>query len=345
MSGMREATIEAEFYRILKNLISEGQTHFPNMEFTKVKPQYFVDGGYADLVVFAKEDGIEKPFFVIETKRKTKEGTEYRFDPYSPKVIDQAAFYAMKIGAEYFATTNGEILVSFQTFKTGVPLPERRVKPYKIQMKITNEVVKSILEDLTKLHSGVEKWFPLDDVFVDRLQYFHSFIQPHVKRSLDYELLDLGFKKRYEDWVKSQFFEVSENTNEQMASQAAYLLMNRILFYKTLETQRADLPRLHKIDYTSGGHFTVKLRKYFKKALAIDYQAIFEERILNKIPVSNLLADVLNEFIEELDTYNLSKIRSDILGRVYENLIPEDERHRLGQYYTPPPIVELITEI
>jgi len=305
------------------------------MEFTKVSPQYPVDGGFADLVVFAKEDGIEKPIFVIETKRKTKEGVQYRFDPYSPKVIDQAAFYAMKIGAEYFATTNGEMFVSFKTFKTGVPLPERRVKPYKIQMRITNEVVKSILEDLTKLHFEVERWLPLDEVFVNRLQYFHSFIQPHVKRSLDYKLLDLDFKKRYEDWVKSQFFEVGENTNEQMASQAAYLLMNRILFYKTLETQRTDLPRLHKIDYTSGGQFTVELREYFKKALAIDYQAIFEERILNEIPVSNVLADVLNEFIEELDAYNLSKIRSDILGRVYEDLIPEDERHRLGQYYTP----------
>ncbi|MEM3796007.1 MAG: N-6 DNA methylase, partial [Archaeoglobaceae archaeon] len=38
-------------------------------------------------------------------------------------------------------------------------------------------------------------------------------------------------------------------------------------------------------------------------------------------------------------------IRSDVIGRVYEELIPDVERHRLGQYYTPPPIVELITEM
>jgi len=53
----------------------------------------------------------------------------------------------------------------------------------------------------------------------------------------------------------------------------------------------------------------------------------------------------LNDFIEELGTYDLSKIRSDVIGRVYEELIPDVERHRLGQYYTPPPIVELITEM
>jgi len=345
MSGTREASIQAEFYRILKNMISDGQTRFPEMEFTKVTPGYNVDGGYADLVVFAKEDGIERPILVIETKRKVGDQTQYRFDPYNPKVIDQAAFYAMKIGADYFATTNGEVLVSFQTFKVGVPLPERRVKPYKIEMQITKEVVKLILEDLVRLHSGKEKWLQLDEVFVNRLRYFHSFIKPYVKTSLDSKLLDSEFKKRYEGWVKSQLFEVSENTNEQMASQAAYLLMNRILFYRTLETQRTDLPTLRKIDFTSGGDFTVKIREYFKKALAINYKAIFEEGVLNEIPVSNPLADTLNDFIEELTTYNLSKIRSDVLGRVYENLIPEDERHRLGQYYTPTPIVELITEM
>ena len=53
----------------------------------------------------------------------------------------------------------------------------------------------------------------------------------------------------------------------------------------------------------------------------------------------------LNDFIEEIGTYNLAKIQSDILGRVYEELIPDVERHRLGQYYTPPPIVELIVEM
>ncbi|MFQ6074748.1 MAG: restriction endonuclease subunit M [Candidatus Bathyarchaeia archaeon] len=310
-----------------------------------MKPELNVDGGYADLVVFGKEDGIVKPFIVIETKRKTDKGTEYYFDPYSPKVIDQAAFYAMKIGADYFITTNGDVLVSFQTFKTGVPLPDRGVKPYDLRMRITEETITGILEDLAKIHIGIEKWLPLDEVFVNRLHTFHQFIMPYVQRGLKSKLLDIDFKERYEDWLKSQFFEVSEETNNQIASQAAYVLMNRILFYKTLEAHRIDLPRLHKIAYTSGGEFTVKLREYFKKVLDINYKAIFEEGILNEIPIPNPLAEVLNDFIEELDTYNLAKIQSDVIGRVYEDLIPEDERHRLGQYYTPPPIVDLIVEM
>ena len=53
----------------------------------------------------------------------------------------------------------------------------------------------------------------------------------------------------------------------------------------------------------------------------------------------------MNDFIEELGTYNLAKIRSDVIGRVYEELIPDVERHKLGQYYTPPPIIDLITDM
>ncbi len=345
MSVVSEANIHVELYRVLKNLISSGKGQFKALEFTDVQSELNVDGGRADLVVFGKENGLVNPFIVIETKRKNDVGVQRYFDPYSPKVIDQAAWYAMKMGADYFITTNGQVLVSFETFKTGVSLPDRRVKPYDLRMRITEEVVSGVLEDLAKIHIGVEKWLPLDEVFVNRMRTFHQFITQFVENSLKHKLYDLDFKKRYEEWLRSQFFEVSEETNKQIASQAAYVLMNRILFYKTLEAHRAELPRLHKIEYTSGGEFTVKLREYFKSVLDINYKAIFKEGILNEIPIPNPLADILNDFIEELDTYNLAKIQSDVIGRVYEDLIPEDERHRLGQYYTPPPIVDLIVEM
>jgi type I restriction-modification system DNA methylase subunit len=345
MSVVSEANIHVELYRVLKNLIVSGKGKFKALEFTDVKSELNVDGGRADLVIFGKEDGLVKPFVVIETKRKTNVGVQRNFDPYSPKVIDQAAFYAMKIGANYFITTNGQVLVSFETFKTGIPLPERRVKPYDLRMRITEEAITRVLEDLAKIHIGIEKWLLLDEVFVNRLHTFHQFITPFVERALKYKLLDIDFRKRFEDWLRSQFFDVSEEIKKQIASQAAYVLMNRILFYKTLEAHRTDLPILHKIDYSSGGEFTVKLREYFKRILDINYKAIFEEGILNEIPIPNPLAETLNDFIEELDTYNLAEIRSDVIGRVYEDLIPEDERHKLGQYYTPPPIVDLIVEM
>ncbi|MEM2191979.1 MAG: N-6 DNA methylase [Archaeoglobaceae archaeon] len=125
------------------------------------------------------------------------------------------------------------------------------------------------------------------------------------------------------------------------------MLMNRLTFYKTLETQVATIPKLSKIETEDPKEFSAILRGYFDKVYKeVNYEAIFElHPVLDQIPFSKKLMYALNEFIEELGTYNLAKIRSDVIGRVYEELIPDVERHRLGQYYTPPPIVELITEM
>lgn len=47
-------------------------------------------------------------------------------------------------------------------------------------------------------------------------------------------------------------------------------------------------------------------------------------------------------FVNGLAKYDFSEIGYDIIGRVFEKLIPEDERHKLGQYYTRSDIVDLI---
>ena len=64
MSRVSEANIQAEFYRVIKNLIVSGKGKFDSLEFTNVTREHSVDGGYADLVVFGKEAGVEKPFIV-----------------------------------------------------------------------------------------------------------------------------------------------------------------------------------------------------------------------------------------------------------------------------------------
>jgi len=158
---------------------------------------------------------------------------------------------------------------------------------------------------------------------------------------------DEKFKDEYIRWLRSQLFAYSPEMNVRIAEQLAYMLMNRITFYKTLETQISTIPKLAKIEVEDPEPFSQRLREIFNRVYKeVDYEAIFEpHRILDQILFPKKLVYALNDFIEELGTYNLAKIRSDIIGRVYEELIPDVERHRLGQYYTPPPIVELITEI
>jgi type I restriction-modification system DNA methylase subunit len=43
-----------------------------------------------------------------------------------------------------------------------------------------------------------------------------------------------------------------------------------------------------------------------------------------------------------LEKYRFAEIDFDIIGRIFEMLIPPDERHDLGQYFTSPDIIDLI---
>jgi len=343
LTSVLERNIQIELYRVLKNFI-EKKFSYNGIEFVDVKFEPTINGR-PDLVVEAIDKGKKIALLVIETKRKVP-FIDRKFDPYSIDVIRQASGYAVELGAPYFATCNGEVLVLFDTFTAGVPLPQRRLKHYKVSFD--EEFAKTLLEEVCRFRIGVGKWLELDDVFLQRLRTFHNFITPYILESLNQQLReDLKFKDEYVRWLKSQFFEYSPEMNERIAEQLAYMLMNRLTFYKTLETQISTIPKLTKIETEDPKEFSLMLRNYFDKVYKeVDYEAIFEPHpILDNIPFSKKLAYALNEFIEELGTYNLAKIRSDVLGRVYEELIPKDERHRLGQYYTPPPIVELITEM
>jgi type I restriction-modification system DNA methylase subunit len=327
----------------LQNLI-EKKFSFNDIELVGVRYEPTINGR-PDLVVEAIDKGKKIALLVIETKRKVP-FIDRKFDPYSKDVIRQASGYAVELGAPYFATCNGEVLVIFDTFTAGVPLPQRRLKHYKVYFE--ESFAKTILEEVCRFRIGVGKWLELDDVFLQRLRTFHTFITPFILQSLNQRLRDdTEFKGEYIRWLKSQLFEYSPERNESIAEQLAYTLMNRLTFYKTLETQISTLSKLTKIETEDPKVFSAKLREVFDKVCKdVDYQAIFEPHIiLDQILLPKKLIYTLNDFIEELGTYDLAKIRSDVIGRVYEELIPDVERHRLGQYYTPPPIVELITEM
>jgi len=343
LTSVLERNIQIELYRVLQNLVAK-KFSYNDVEFVGVRFEPTINGR-PDLVVEAIDKGKKMSLLVIETKRKIP-FIDRKFDPYSKDVIRQASGYAVDLGAPYFATCNGEVLVLFDTFTAGVPLPQRRLKHYKVSFD--EEFAKSFLEEVCRFRIGLGKWLELDDVFLQRLRTFHTFITPYLLDSLKRQLNeDLKFKEEYVVWLKSQLFEYSPERNESIAEQLAYMLMNRLTFYKTVETQISSLPKLHKIETEDPKVFSQKLRELFDKICKdVDYEAIFEPHtVLDKLLLPKTLIYTLNDFIEELGTYDLSKIRSDVIGRVYEELIPDVERHRLGQYYTPPPIIELITEM
>jgi type I restriction-modification system DNA methylase subunit len=325
--------------------VIERKVDFDQIEFSRAEPEYPIKGiGRADLVLFDKDD---KPWLVIETKSSLKVN-----DPYNPKVIDQALRYASWLGAYYFATCDGKDFVLFDNKERGVTFWERkRIPPYDLRKERSlEEFAEKLLRDIVHLELGIKKWSPPDEAFISRLKTLHERLVPPLFESITSTLkADRKFTEKYEEWLDKQGFHMNKQTHHKIAVEAAYLLINKILFYKVLETKYKDLPKLKKVSILLEKdvvtEFKKRVEECFKKALKIDYQAVFHHGIYDDIPLPYELVPRLNEFLDEAAGYDLSKIESDVLGTIYEGLIPKDERRRLGQYYTPPAICDLIVKM
>jgi len=345
--AVREAMIEGELYRHLKNLIETGKASYENVAFRDVERQKPIktDGStiYADLVV---SDSLNQSWLVIETKRVTKHGFTKILDPYSQDVIEQAQRYAIKLGAPFFATTNGRVLVLFQTFQQFVLMSQRRRMHFELSKIPLAEFSDRILREIVDLQKGTGKWLDVDEAFIARMRALHDAITPIVLTSLTSKLSTHSqFQEEYRQWLEQQGWKFSLDTHERIASMAAHLLINKVLFYKILETYNPSVTRLKKID-PSTADFTAELRRLFKAIVDdIDYKSVYQETFYDKIPIPPELLEIISNFVEELSLTDLRQIKSDVIGTMYELLIPTDERKALGQYYTPPQIVEFITRM
>jgi type I restriction-modification system DNA methylase subunit len=184
----------------------------------------------------------------------------------------------------------------------------------------------------------------LDEVFVYRLKALHSILTPFMYDSLKSKLeRDRSFRLNYEEWVRKQGGTIDEERHRKIAEQSAYILINKILFYKALEKKKG-LPPLSKAENVTS--LLENLRLCFKEALKIDYRAVFKsDPVYDEIPVTPEVTERLNLLIEEFSEYDFSKMKSDVIGTLYEKLIPADERKALGQFYTPPQIIDLIVRL
>jgi len=299
-------------------------------EFDKVKSAVPVDKKEADIVLYKDQ----KPLIVIEVKRKD-------IDPLKSDVVEQAYGYAGHLGADYFATTNGKKFILFKTHKSGVGVMERKLKDFKVNGSLAEKVYKQVTE-------GVD-WLRFNEAFLLRLRSLHETITPKIREGL---LKDLekneNFEEEFTEWVESQGFPYEKISEKEkvwdiVSNQASYLLMNKILFYKILETVYPQLPELR---IKQSLNISKYLESYFAEAREIDYKAVFEQGIFDKFSTPIEITETLSNFIRELEDYNFDEIKkNDIIGRIYEKLIPKEKRKSLGQYYTPPKVIDLILDM
>jgi type I restriction-modification system DNA methylase subunit len=278
-----------------------------------------------------------------------------------PQAVQSAAEAARKADKPYFLTINLKDAILWQTFKKGKPpAREDQIKIYPTLYQIVPAGVideisvislrkraQEIAEDLyTIQHDGRLRGIEADATFfVNRLARAAETMREPLKRSLATTISHYpNFKKALEEWaVKQGIANFGEEPFfESLSRQIVYRTLGKIIFYQSLRRHVSTLPEMD-FSGVDDAMIVSRLRHYFELARSIDYQAIFEEELTERIPYPQAAVDELRSLISDLNYYNFFSVPQDIIGQVFERLIPPEERHALGQYFTREDLVDLIT--
>jgi type I restriction-modification system DNA methylase subunit len=369
-----EVDVEDRIKEVLERFVGQ---RFNGITITAVKRQYDVDGRRADIAVLKDDD---LPILLIETKKKYERGgwrVERRFIPTSEDVVGQAVAYAAilkrrGIYVPFVATANesqlalftipeeieqlvdwnaiqerdyGRVLKNFYEFRHKYLVFHR---PHRFSEEFFRELLETVTGIYAKRFKVEERRQELHWALIEDFRGFVDFLAPFIQEAI-------APGGRFRNDIAGLVEEHSRRTGytptpEGLAREMAYVLLNKIVFYKVLE-RYYKLPKLEPL-YERGlaqscHAYLTRLRELFDKAVEVskDFETIFRTGIYDAVDVteSEEILKTLDWLVRLIDHYEIERL-GDIIGFIYEDLIPDEERHRLGQFYTPRPVAELIVK-
>ena len=333
-----------------------------------------IDLGMPDVETGGSDDNF--PDIIIYKTRRSKdvlcvmEFKQPQWDPYNPDdPKDRACKKANVRHAPYFVTSNFQDLILWNTERANANRPEEEqiVARYHLSdiydldmlednryKAPTKKELEKFLTELYQFSTGtkVEPRLSIDELLIYRLQEKISKLAYYYKDIIyDRAHKDKDFAEKLSKWFNEQNWSFNiedDNCYEQVSRQAAYLLANKIIFYNALQVKRPDKlsPLSIPEDLAHGGPLKGILQSYFNSVLEIDYETIYTTDFIDDIafPDSKEVVEEIKSLANILKRYDFSRLGFDVIGRVFERLIPEGERHKLGQYFTDPDIVDLILQ-
>lgn len=373
----REVEFADQLAAIMRNVIAK--TRFDGFEIVSVRRGFQVTNKETDIALMS----LTGPLIFVETKRKEKNATGSKyFSCFDSAVIGQAisycALYEKSIGQKvpYFVTA---IPKSYAVFKTPERLldfvdldkAEKReydkaIKPGKLsklfadyllksgELRLRDEFIEALLNDIVKDYLKIHQikaqlTHAIIGVFNDFVDAVSTESEPTVileaNTALKPEIANL------ESETASSLVERDDSGRvvgaNVLTRMMTYVLLNKLVFYNVLEGRYRALPRLVALGLTSATQYLTRLNEFIKRAVDVtgDFEPIFNTGIFDKfrLPDDPELLRFIDRFIEMLDAFDMTEV-GELSGYSYESIIPAEERHRLGQFYTPPAVAELIAK-
>jgi hypothetical protein len=292
--------------------------------------------------------------------------------PYNHSVVEDARAKAYRAKVGYFFTWNINEFVLWETFPKTLPHFQTNREHWKVvsvasadQLRhpSTEQAVKGFLRGFlnrfAQIYLGVERIavLPLDDKFINEIE---SFLEAPIQLTiveLNQRYRERVFRFQLDAWMREQQGwllsddpAILQDLLDRSAKAACYALVIRLLFYEALLKRYGG--SLRKLDVPehlgTGQSLEMHLAGFFDDARNVtsDYETVFREEkqdIGLRIPfLADSCVDHWRNLIEEINRFDLSKLDYDVIGRMFERLIDPHERHKYGQYYTRPQVVDLI---
>ena len=306
-----------------------------------------------------------KPLFFIELKDPTAKDGKSVFDS---RVLLREVERAQRIDIKYFGNCNFLACAFFDKDKLSekVSVNEGFFTLHDIYRLSQNYTPAK--EILTKLRSIAEfyleraveiielkpiKFSNLDELFIFKIRKLIEIFAKNISENIwDQYLQNKIFAKEVAKYSQSQLWNKPSTFEEieKLTHISILMLISKLIFYKTYVDNQtwSDLSPMEVPDnINSPGDLEELIWQYFETFQEVtgNFELLIGKRsdIIFKIPfVSADIIDLVKEILDTGGHYNFSKIPFDIIGRIFEELIREDERHKLGQYFTPPNVIDLI---
>lgn len=291
--------------------------------------------------------------------------TSPKLSPDYPALLSFLVRRAHAYKAPYFITWTLRDAVLWKTPKPGTP-PERshleKIRDYEDNYAIAQDADNQVFDEQIRLRTisfGQKLLVDLERLFKDQaLELVRIDATYFVERLIDsvHELLpmvtdslhmrfetDLDLRTKFKDWAVTQGIAGSYTDRDyslSIARQIIYRLLGKILFYQSLRRVARQLPPLN-LDGVDSSQVLPTLRRAFTEALKVDYHAVFSEDLPDTVSWPSEATKRLAALIYDFNTRDFSSLSQDVIGTVFERLIPPEDRHLLGQYFTSEPLCDL----
>jgi type I restriction-modification system DNA methylase subunit len=318
----------------------------------------------ADVILWERRP--VKPALLIEIWDARTPIWDARTPPYK-SALDLALSKAWKNNIPYFAIWNLTHFYCWATFEKGDVLdklwwPHSGVSEIVCDaityddaiLKYSESIKKHLeifLKEFEQVYYGVKTKpsLGIDERFIYRLRgTIHALSIPIFESIKRMAMENMEFRRAVTKFFGEQgwSFKGVDEDFDKVSRQHIYLLVNKILFYNVLRSKYGNLlPKIviPETDLT-GSELKNRLDNYFKRAYEIagNFETILLTDFLDSIIPPDEVVSLLKDFIHKIGEYDFSKINYEILGNIFQRLIPENERHKLGQYYTRSDVVGLI---